>query len=120
MKQTQSVSEPDESLVWMVTHCTNRPRSRRCPAALLLVGILVALEALLPATPSAAKDKKPSAPKARKQDSATSVDSLTRLLARPELKGATVGAHVVRLSDGKALFARDADRQFIPASNAKL
>jgi D-alanyl-D-alanine carboxypeptidase/D-alanyl-D-alanine-endopeptidase (penicillin-binding protein 4) len=58
--------------------------------------------------------------KAAKNQGSSLDESIKRLLARPELKGATVGVHVVRLSDGKTLFASNADQMFIPASNAKL
>lgn len=38
----------------------------------------------------------------------------------PALRGAAVAALVVRASDGAVLFERNADRQLIPASNAKV
>ena len=58
---------------------------------------------------------------AAKETSPSSLSAeITRLLARSELKGTTSGVHVLRLRDGKTLYQRDADRTFIPASNAKL
>src|ERR1700733_6208312 len=36
------------------------------------------------------------------------------------LSHAFVGAHVVQLSDGHVLYARNSDRLFVPASNMKL
>jgi D-alanyl-D-alanine carboxypeptidase/D-alanyl-D-alanine-endopeptidase (penicillin-binding protein 4) len=68
-----------------------------------------------------AADTKPkSAAVAKPKKSVTLKESLDKLLARPELKGAQVGLHVVRLSDGKDLFSHQADRLFVPASNEKL
>jgi D-alanyl-D-alanine carboxypeptidase/D-alanyl-D-alanine-endopeptidase (penicillin-binding protein 4) len=40
--------------------------------------------------------------------------------ASPALSHAFVGMRVVRLSDGKVLYARNAERLFVPASNMKL
>jgi D-alanyl-D-alanine carboxypeptidase/D-alanyl-D-alanine-endopeptidase (penicillin-binding protein 4) len=68
----------------------------------------------------AADTKTKSASVAKAQKPATLKASLEKLLARAELKGAQVGLHVVRLADGNELFAREADRLFIPASNEKL
>ena len=41
-------------------------------------------------------------------------------LSVPSLRGARVGALVVRESDGAVLYARDADRAMVPASNMKI
>jgi D-alanyl-D-alanine carboxypeptidase/D-alanyl-D-alanine-endopeptidase (penicillin-binding protein 4) len=46
--------------------------------------------------------------------------ALDQILARSALRGATVGLHVISLSNDRSLFAHDADRQMTPASNAKL
>lgn len=45
---------------------------------------------------------------------------LAPALAAPELRGARVGALVVRARDGAVLFARDASASFAPASNQKI
>lgn len=47
-------------------------------------------------------------------------DRLTAALRHPGLRGAQVGALVVRADDGSAVFERNADRPLIPASNMKL
>jgi D-alanyl-D-alanine carboxypeptidase/D-alanyl-D-alanine-endopeptidase (penicillin-binding protein 4) len=78
-----------------------------------LACLLVSLAALAP-------ESKPKSLAAAKKQAASLNDSIKRLLARPELKGATVGVHVVSLSDGKTRFAHEADRLLIPASNVKL
>jgi serine-type D-Ala-D-Ala carboxypeptidase/endopeptidase (penicillin-binding protein 4) len=47
--------------------------------------------------------------------------NLDRLIdSTPALSGAFLGMRVVRLSDGHVLYARNADRLFVPASNMKL
>ena len=46
--------------------------------------------------------------------------SLDRAIAVPALSGARIGAVVVRASDGKVLWAHNADLPLIPASNMKL
>jgi D-alanyl-D-alanine carboxypeptidase/D-alanyl-D-alanine-endopeptidase (penicillin-binding protein 4) len=46
--------------------------------------------------------------------------SIDALLARPELKRATVGVEVRRLRDGAVLYARDPERYVAPASAHKL
>lgn len=87
------------------------------PRRLLWVCVsLVCLSLLAVAADS--KSKSAAAPKQQKTSSLR--ESLDKLLARPELKGAQVGLHVVRLSDRKELFVRQADRLFVPASNEKL
>ena len=45
---------------------------------------------------------------------------LHRLLARPELDGASVGIVVRRLGDQETVFERQADQPLVPASNQKL
>jgi len=45
---------------------------------------------------------------------------LAAALAAPALRGARVGALVVRARDGAVLFAHDADASFAPASNQKI
>jgi serine-type D-Ala-D-Ala carboxypeptidase/endopeptidase (penicillin-binding protein 4) len=45
---------------------------------------------------------------------------LDQILAAPQLARAFVGMRVVRLDDGQVLFARNADRLLVPASNMKL
>jgi D-alanyl-D-alanine carboxypeptidase/D-alanyl-D-alanine-endopeptidase (penicillin-binding protein 4) len=76
--------------------------------------------ACLPLLAFAAETKSKQAADAKSQKPATLKGSLEKLLARPELKGTQVGLHVVRLDDGKELFAHQADRLFVPASNEKL
>jgi D-alanyl-D-alanine carboxypeptidase/D-alanyl-D-alanine-endopeptidase (penicillin-binding protein 4) len=66
---------------------------------------------------AAATDSK-SASKAKQ--SAPLNDAISQLLARPALKGVDAGVHVIRLSDGKPLIARQSEKLFIPASNQKL
>jgi len=48
------------------------------------------------------------------------VCQLGAALAAPSLRGARIGALVVRARDGALVFARDADRSFAPASNQKI
>src|SRR5262245_7569228 len=89
------------------------------PCLIAMVAMALGLAAFAPDTKSKAKPKE----KAKTSVASGSPglgDSISRLLGRPELKGATVGVHVLNLTDGKTLFARDADRLLIPASNAKL
>ena len=81
-----------------------------------LAASLVCLSLLTVAADS--KSKPPATPKPRK--SVTLKESLDKLLARPELKAARVGVHVVRLADGKELLTHQADQLFVPASNEKL
>ena len=45
---------------------------------------------------------------------------LTAALAHPGLRGAKVGALVVRADDGRVLFDRDGDQLLVPASNLKI
>jgi D-alanyl-D-alanine carboxypeptidase/D-alanyl-D-alanine-endopeptidase (penicillin-binding protein 4) len=98
----------------------NALRVRRGKLSLIaVVAMALGLAAFAPDTKSKAKPKEKA--KSPVASSSTGLsDSITRLLSRPELKGATVGVHVLNLTDGKALFSRDADRLLIPASNTKL
>ncbi len=73
---------------------------------------------LLAAASADTKSKSAASPKSR--EPARLNDSIHKLLGRPQLKGTTVGVHVVRLSDGKTTFEHQADRLFVPASNTKL
>ncbi len=52
------------------------------------------------------------------QDTLTPV--LDKILDAPALKGGVTGAMVCRVSDGKVLYAHDADLRLMPASNRKL
>jgi serine-type D-Ala-D-Ala carboxypeptidase/endopeptidase (penicillin-binding protein 4) len=45
---------------------------------------------------------------------------LAAALAHPGLRGARVGALVVRAADGHSVFERDPDQQLVPASNLKI
>ncbi len=47
-------------------------------------------------------------------------ERLGAALAHPGCRGATVGVLVVRATDGTELFARNADRPLVPASNMKI
>jgi len=47
-------------------------------------------------------------------------DALDHILSIPALKGGIVGAVVQRVGDGRVLYAREADRRLMPASNRKL
>ena len=47
-------------------------------------------------------------------------DTLDHILSIPALKGGITGAVVQRVSDGQILYAREADRRLMPASNRKL
>ncbi len=47
-------------------------------------------------------------------------ERLGAALAHPGCRGATVGVLVVRAADGSELFARNADRPLVPASNMKV
>jgi serine-type D-Ala-D-Ala carboxypeptidase/endopeptidase (penicillin-binding protein 4) len=54
---------------------------------------------------------------------ATAADLASRLdqiISAPVLSHAFVGIEVVRLSDGRVLYARNSERMFVPASNMKL
>ena len=52
---------------------------------------------------------------------ASLAEDITRLIeTAPGARGATWGIEVVDLASGQTLYARDADRLFVPASNAKL
>ncbi len=53
-------------------------------------------------------------------DRSTLAERLDRLLAASPLDRARVGLLVVRASDGATLYARDADRLLVPASNQKI
>ena len=55
---------------------------------------------------------------AHAQDTLTPV--LDKILDAPALKGGVTGAMVCRVSDGKVLYAHDADLRLMPASNRKL
>ncbi len=46
--------------------------------------------------------------------------ALDHILADPALRGGVTGAIVVRVRDGKTLYAHDADLRLLPASNRKL
>ena len=46
--------------------------------------------------------------------------TLDKILSAPALKGGVTGAIVCRVSDGKTLYAHNADLRLIPASNRKL
>ena len=46
--------------------------------------------------------------------------TLDKILQAPALKGGVTGAIVCRVSDGKTLYAHDADLRLLPASNCKL
>lgn len=48
------------------------------------------------------------------------VCALGAALAAPSLRGARIGALVLRARDAAVVFARDADRAFVPASNQKI
>src|ERR1700722_2446118 len=58
------------------------------------------------------------APLAAAADLASRLDHL--IDASPALLHAMVGMRVVRLTDGRALYARNSERLFVPASNMKL
>lgn len=73
------------------------------------VGVLAL--ASLPAKPAARAELHPHANLAR---------AMASLLDEPALKRAKVGIEVVRLDDGKQLYAHAAEHRFIPASNVKL
>ena len=47
-------------------------------------------------------------------------DALDHILSIPALKGGITGAVVQRVGDGQILYAREADRRLMPASNRKL
>lgn len=120
MQRTQPCRELSE---WSRRRHLNTPVARlrvteRSPKPLaeLLLAACCVVAAL--SNPTGDTKSKAAAPAKKSADQLS--DGITRLLARPELKGATVGIHVVNLKDGKTLFAHEADRMFIPASNAKL
>lgn len=48
------------------------------------------------------------------------IPTLDKILSAPALKGGVTGAIVCRVSDGKILYAHNADLRLIPASNRKL
>lgn len=100
----------------------------RCRPWIVLVAACLALAGGPPDSQSksaeakkrAAASSKSASPTAKSKPQPKLDDALRQLLAKPALKGTQVGLHVVRLSDGHALFANDADRPLIPASNQKL
>ena len=47
-------------------------------------------------------------------------DALDHILSIPALKGGITGAVIQRVGDGQILYAREADRRLMPASNRKL
>ncbi len=57
---------------------------------------------------------------ARAGDLRQTQNEIAGLLAHPVLREAEVGAQVLRLGDGREIYAQGADRRLIPASNMKL
>ncbi len=93
-----------------------RVRERRV-AGPVQYWVAVALAGLALVSLAADPDPKP---KAKPAKPANLTDAINTVLARAPLKGIEVGVHVVRLSDGKTLFSRQSEKQFVPASNQKL
>jgi D-alanyl-D-alanine carboxypeptidase/D-alanyl-D-alanine-endopeptidase (penicillin-binding protein 4) len=53
-------------------------------------------------------------------DAGTLQADLDRIFSAPPLARALMGVHIVSLADGRVLYARDADKRVVPASNMKL
>jgi D-alanyl-D-alanine carboxypeptidase/D-alanyl-D-alanine-endopeptidase (penicillin-binding protein 4) len=86
-------------------------RSGNAPSALVLSFALVLFQVSVPAaTPKKAAPKKENTLAAR----------IAAILAQPQLARADWGIDVVDVESGKTIYARNADRLFLPASNEKL
>jgi len=114
MASGEKKSHPDDllkDLTPLLLALTQR-RCHRLLRAALLGAALLAVAASVTAS-EAAKAR----PTARRLSLGQRIEAILR---RTEARRGLWGVAVVRLSDGKVLFSRDADRLFLPASNMKL
>jgi D-alanyl-D-alanine carboxypeptidase len=88
---------------------------RRCHR--LLRGVLLVAALLAVAAAATAAGGARTRPIARRLTLGQRIDAILR---RTEARRGLWGIEVVRLSDGKVLFTRNADHLFLPASNMKL
>ncbi len=100
----------------------------RALARLFLLAALLSLAGASPASLAAPAAQKPGAQglprrvaKARRPSRPLTLDQrIEAVLRRAEARRGFWGIEVVRLSDGKTLYTRNADHLFLPASNMKL
>jgi D-alanyl-D-alanine carboxypeptidase/D-alanyl-D-alanine-endopeptidase (penicillin-binding protein 4) len=88
---------------------------RRRLAAVLLAGL-----ACLPACRAARQAPQVLGAPSAATSAADLRGDLDRILDAPPLARALIGVHVVSLRDGRVIYARDAHRRVVPASNMKL
>jgi D-alanyl-D-alanine carboxypeptidase/D-alanyl-D-alanine-endopeptidase (penicillin-binding protein 4) len=94
-----------------------RPGIRRAASALLALAAIVPLAAQAPRAGNVAASRAYATFAPANARLAARIDSI---LARPQLSRAQWGIQVRDASTGQTLYARNAERQFIPASNLKL
>ncbi|WP_168609287.1 D-alanyl-D-alanine carboxypeptidase/D-alanyl-D-alanine endopeptidase [Oleiagrimonas citrea] len=76
--------------------------------------------ASIPASPRSAAAPAMPAPTSMPSARERMADAIGAYIAQPRFAHATWGIDVIDLSDGRTLYRRNADKLFIPASNAKL
>jgi D-alanyl-D-alanine carboxypeptidase/D-alanyl-D-alanine-endopeptidase (penicillin-binding protein 4) len=93
-------------------------RPSRLAAALLTVAACAAGCGAGRIAPDAVQASSPAPP--LRADAGSLQSDLDRIFSAPPLARALMGVHIVSLADGRVLYARDADKRVVPASNMKL